>query len=350
MFEKQEIWDVKPNWLDGFGVYSDIIVASRIRLARNLKNFWFPHKASPDQLEEVLAQVSDAVEDTRRFTGLSFWWIEEFSELERQLLLERKLISPEFVRKSEFTALALGEKGRVSVMVNEEDHLRIQFLDAGIQLDMLWDQIQNIERLLGQKLNYAFSNDFGYLTCCPTNTGTGLRGSILLHLPALEYAGQLESVFNEEKSFDLSIRGYYGEGSEVVGSMYQISNKLTLGLTELNLLDGLLKIAMKIVDKELKVRREFMENRSIGIQDKIFRSLGILERAKLISSSEFMQHYSNLMLGIDLGFLPDINRQDLQNLFLWTQPAHLQLRQGKELNALERDVLRAEMIKSELRL
>ncbi|HDL18027.1 MAG TPA: ATP--guanido phosphotransferase [Bacteroidetes bacterium] len=350
MFEKQKLWDVRPKWLDGFGVYSDIVVAGRIRLARNLKNFGFPHKASQDQLEKILTQVADAVEETRKFTGLSFWWIEEFSELERQLLLERKVISPEFARKTERTALALGEWGRLSVMVNEEDHLRIQLLDTGIQLDVLWDQIQNIERLLAQKLIFSFSDDFGYLTCCPTNTGTGLRGSILLHLPALEHTGQLKSVFNEEKSFDLSIRGYFGEGSEVVGSMYQISNKLTLGLTEFNLLDGLLKIALKIVDKELKVRREFMENRNIGIQDKIFRSLGILERARLISSSEFMQHYSNLLLGIDLGYLPEINRLDLQNLFLWTQPAHLQWREGKELHALERDVMRAEIIKSELRL
>ena len=344
-----QIGEQPVPWLDE-GPHSDVVIASRIRLARNLENQPFPNHASSDSLQEIVLQVEWAVRNAGVVPEGRFVRSGELSPGDRQLLLERRLISPEFARGVRESAVAVSEDFRFSVMVNEEDHLRIQILDAGLNLELLWEEIQAQERLLGQELPFAFSGEFGYLTACPTNTGTGMRVSVLMHLPALDATEGLQEALSQMSPSGLSVRGFYGEGSDVVGSIYQISNKLTLGWTELRLLEDLLKIAREVVDKEEKARRKLLEDRSIEIEDRVFRSLGILERARILSSREFIEHYSNLMLGIHIGLITDLDPAALRELLLWVQPAHLQWRWGKEMPAADRDAYRAEFVRSKLGL
>ena len=350
MLINREFWDNEPPWLNVGGVHSDITISSRIRLARNLQGYPFPQKASEEKLNEVLVQIQEIVENTAHFTEFQFCKMQQLSKNECQLLMERRLISPEFAKRSRNRAVLFDKLGRSSIMVNEEDHFRLQLLDSGIKLEFLWGLIHDLEQKFEEKLGFSFSKDFGYLTSCPTNTGTGLRISVLMHLPALELEGKLDSIFYASDVFELEVRGFYGEKSDVVGSIYQISNKLTLGWTELKLLEDILKIALQIVDKEQEARKKIFETRNIEIEDKVFRTLGIIERARMLSSYELIEHYSNLIVGIDSGLIIDIEKQELQNILLWAQPAHLQLQYGEDLSEIERDVIRADMVRTRLRL
>ena len=345
MFDDQIIWDKKPAWLSNLGDQSEIALASRIRLARNLKGLPFPKNASQNKLDEVIIQVRDIIGEMENFT---FWPVHRFNDQQRLLLQEKRLISPEFAKKSDFAAVGLDASGLTSIIVNEEDHVRLQAIDSGLNINFLWEQVNSIDQVFDQTLGFSFSEELGYLTSSPTNTGTGLRISLLLHLPALEFEGSLESVFKRSYSFDLGVRGFFGDGIDVVGSIYQISNRLTLGLTEFSLLDDFLKIGSGIVDKEHKARQKLLENHGIEVEDKVFRSLGILKHAKLLSAFEFIEHYSNILLGINIGLITEIDKQELHDLLLWTQPAHLKLRFGKEFNTIEADVVRAEMVKTRL--
>ncbi len=349
MFRLQQIWEQPVPWLSD-GPHSDVVLASRIRLARNLENLPFPHHAPNENLDEVIAKVCDAVRISSVVPEENFIEDGELSSADRQLLLERRLISPEFAQRARRAAVVFDETGRTSIMVNEEDHLRLQILDAGLNLEFLYEQIQEVDRALGQILEFAFSQEFGYLTSCPTNTGTGLRVSVLMHLPALDATEGLKAALGQSSPSGLTIRGFYGEGSDVVGNIYQISNKLTLGWTELRLLEDLLKIAREIVDKEEKARLKLLEERSVEIEDRVFRSLGILERARILSSREFIEHYSNIMLGIHIGLITEIDPADLKELLLYVQPAHLQWQWGKEMPAADRDVYRAEFVRTRLGL
>ena len=344
-----QIWEQPVCWLQD-GPHSDVVIASRIRLARNLENIPFPNHAEPESLEKVVSRVREAVAHAGVFPEDQIFLSENLTPFDRQVLLERRLISPEFAQNNRETAVAVDDTARFSVMVNEEDHLRLQILDAGLDLELLWEKLRDLESALNRELNFAFSEEFGYLTACPTNTGTGMRVSVLMHLPALDATEGLKNALSQVSPSGLSVRGFYGEGSDVVGNIYQISNKLTLGWTELRLLEDLLKIAREIVDKEEKARQQLLEDHSIEIEDRIYRSLGILERARILSSREFIEHYSNLMLGIHIGLITEIDPADLRELLLWVQPAHLQAQWGKEMPAAERDVYRAEFVRQRLGL
>jgi len=351
MSDINEIWEMPVPWLSGQGIHSDVALAGRMRLARNLENYPFPHHASEDKLEEIVTRIQDVITSQTVLPEATFIPLQRLSLSERQMLLERRLISPEFAQRSSHGAVVLDRQCRISLMVNEEDHIRLQALDAGMNLDLLWEQVHRVDMDLGKVLDYAFSEEFGSLTSCPTNTGTGLRISILMYLPALALdEGNLGAIFHQANPAGLTVRGFYGEGSDVVGNIYQISNKLTLGWTEFRLLEDLLKIASQIVDKEQDARRKLMENRHIDVEDKIFRSLGLLERARKLSSREFIEQYANLMLGILIGLITEIEPQALHELILWVQPAHLQWQYGKDLSPVERDVYRAEMVRTKLGL
>lgn len=347
MFDDQITWEQKPAWLNNLGVHSEIALASRIRLARNVKGVPFPQNAPESKLDEIVIQVQDIFEEMDQFT---FWPIHRFSNQQRLLLQEKRLISPEFAKQSDHAALAFDSTGLTSIAVNEEDHIRLQVLDGGFNLEFLWGHINDVDQIFDRSLEYSFSDQLGYLTSSPTNTGTGLRISLLLHLPALELEGRLESIFEESNFFELNVCGFYGQGNDLFGSIYQISNRLTLGLTEFSLLDDFLKIGSEIVDKEQEARQRLLENRGIEVEDKVFRSLGILKHAKLLNTFEFIEHYSNLLLGINIGLIAEIDKQELHDLLLWTQPAHLQWRYGKELNSTEQDAVRAEVVKARLRI
>jgi protein arginine kinase len=350
MYELDEIWDILPVWLKGESTYSDVIISSRIRLARNLDNFPFPTNATDKKLSDIVNEIQNIVEANEFFSTMQFWRLSELSQPERQMLVERRLISPELSQKPDFGAAMFDSQNSISLMINEQDHFRLQIIDSGIELEYLWEKIHKIEQLFDEALHFSFSEDLGFLTSCPTNTGTGLRVSIVFNLPVLAFEGNLETVYDNPNLLKLTIKNYFGEENDIIGSIYQISNQLTLGWTEHKLLDAFLKIALQIVDKEQAARYKLLENRNVQIEDKVFRSLGVIERAKMISSVEFIEHYSNLKLGIELGLINKIEKHDLHELILWVQPAHLQWRFGKELNSLERELIRAEMIRTKLGL
>jgi|Deesub1362B_J571_1020462.scaffolds.fasta_scaffold01930_1 protein arginine kinase len=343
----EHFWEQPVPWIEE-GPESDVVLASRVRLARNLNGYPFPHHARAEKMDEVVTKLEEAVLSLQVVPGENFVRNRNLSAEDRQLLLERRLISPEFAQSTDHRAVAFDKRGRFSLMVNEEDHIRMQIIDSGLDLELLWDELHDTDVRLRQRLDVAYQFEFGYLTACPTNTGTGMRVSVLVHLPALDATGRIKEVLSQQPPSGIAVRGFYGEGSDVVGNIFQISNRLTLGWTEYRLLEDLLKIAQEIVDKEREARAELLEKRPIDVEDRIFRSLGILERARKISSREFIEHFSNLMLGIHIGIIQDIDEGTLRRLLVWVQPAHLQLHLGKEMPAADRDIYRAEFVRAQL--
>ncbi len=337
-----------PPWLDCNAPDSDVVLSSRVRLARNLENVPFPNHARPEVLEEVLNQVEKVYSGVEFLKEAVFFDMGQLSIAEQHILAERRIISPEFVEKSIPEGLILGESGRFSIMINEEDHLRLQALDSGFQPEKLWEFAELIDRQMSTVVNYAFSDEFGFLTACPTNTGTGLRVSLFVQLPALSITGRLEDILKKKPPSGLVIRGFYGEGSDVIGDIYQISNQFTLGWTEWRILEDLEEIAGEIIAKERLARLEITEKDRVHLENRVFRALGVIERAKIISSLEFIELFASLKLGILTGLLPEINHQALNDLLVQTQPAHIQRMAGKPLSPLERDIFRADFVRKNL--
>jgi protein arginine kinase len=270
-------------------------------------------------------------------------------EIDRQLLVERHLISKQHASVDGSRGVAIGENESISIMVNEEDHLRIQVLRSGLQLEEAWEQINAIDDKLESKLDFAFHPRFGYLTACPTNVGTGIRVSVMLHLPALKLTGEIEKVFRAAKDMRLAVRGLYGEGTEATGDFYQISNQTTLGKTEDDIIsDFKTTVIPKIIDYEHHARRTLLNDRTTALDDKVCRALGLLRSARLLASEEVLFLLSHLRMGINLGRIKDIDIRTINELFLLTQPAHLQKIQGKKLEGDLRRAARADYIRSRL--
>ena len=337
-----------PPWLKVDAEQADVVLSSRVRLARNLGNIPFPNRVQDETLEEVLSQVERVFSEKTAPSEATFFEMAGLSNAEHHILAERRLISPEFIMKKIPTGLVLEPDGLVSIMVNEEDHLRLQVLDAGFRLEPLFKRAEALDRALGASLEFAYSEEFGYLTACPTNAGTGLRVSLFVHLPALATVNRLEEVLGTKPPSGLAVRGFYGEGSDVVGQIYQISNQLTLGWTEWRILEDLRRTAETIVQKERAAREELLEEDKIPLENRVFRALGILQKARIVSSLEFIEHYSSLRLGILTGLLSEINLQVLNNLLVLTQPAHIQQIAGRSMSPLERDIFRADLIRERL--
>jgi protein arginine kinase len=270
-------------------------------------------------------------------------------EIDRQLLVERHLISKPHATAEGARGVAVGENETTSIMINEEDHLRIQVLRSGLQLEEAWEQINKIDDVLESKLDYCFHSRFGYLTACPTNVGTGIRVSVMLHLPALKLTGEIEKVFRAAKDLRLAVRGLYGEGTEATGDFYQISNQTTLGKSEDEIISDFKHLVIpKIIDYEHHARRTLLNDRTIALDDKVFRALGTLRFARLITSEDTLAFLSHLRLGVNLGRIKDIDVRTINELFLLTQPAHLQKLQGKRLDGDIRRQARAEYIRARL--
>ncbi|GBD94380.1 putative ATP:guanido phosphotransferase [bacterium BMS3Abin05] len=337
-----------PPWLNCKAPDSDVVLSCRVRLARNLRDTPFPNRAANTVLQQIFRQVETAYSSVDFLENALFLDMGDLSNTEHQILAERHVISPEFVMKKIPTGLVLDETDRLSLMVNEEDHLRIQALESGFRLEELWDRAEQIDRQLGSVLEYAFSEELGFLTACPTNTGTGLRVSFFVHLPALAMMERLDSVLRNKPPSGLSVRGFYGEGSDVVGHLYQISNQFTLGWTEWRILEDIEETAVEIIEQERAARQELLEEDRIHLENRVFRSIGILERAKIMSSYEFIEHFSTLKLGILTGLLPKIDHQTLNDLLVQTQPEHIQKIAGRGMKPLERDIFRMEFIRSRL--
>jgi protein arginine kinase len=335
------------EWLRGTGPESDIVMCSRIRLARNLNDFPFINRASRLERAEIesvvrgsLIRVTDA--------DLSFLDVNNLSKLDRLFLVERQLISRELDNAEGPRGVAIAPHENVSIMINEEDHLRIQVMLSGLSLQDVWDRITKIDDQLEEKLSYAFSSQLGYLTACPTNVGTGIRVGVMLHLPALVQTKQIDKVFRALQKINLAVRGLYGEGTQAFGDFYQISNQQTLGKSEQELIRNLSEVVPQIIEYERKARQQLVNERRQHLHDQVSRAYGVLKTAHTISSEETMHLLSSVRMGINLGLIDDLEIPTVNELFIHTQPAHLQKIQGAPLEVDERNVARASYLRSRL--
>jgi protein arginine kinase len=324
-----------------------IVLMTRIRLARNLANTAFPGWAKPAQREAALETCRTAVAATAPMKrGLNVA-ISELSELEKQILVERHLISRELSATKTGTGVVISRDQMFSVMINEEDHLRIQILRAGFQLKKAWNAIDDLDTALEDQLDYAFSPTLGYLTACPTNLGTAMRASAKIHLPALVIASQMEKVVRAVNQLGMVVRGLFGEGSDASGSIFQISNQTTLGESEEEIIKRLGSVLNSIIEHELNARDKLLEADAGKLFDKIGRAYGILQNCHMLSSGEAMNLLSLIRLGIDLGVYPETNRPVVDRLFIEAQPGHLQHAQKGKFDPAQRDLLRATCLRAE---
>lgn len=324
---------------------TNAVISSRIRLARNLKDYPFPCRMDSTQRKEVLEKIKEAVESLSM--GLMFVKMEDLSEFEIISMVERHLISPDFASSIDGRALAVTEDESISIMINEEDHLRIQVIKKGNSLKEAYAIADQIDTELDKLLNFAYDKKLGYLTQCPTNLGTGMRASVMMHLCALTESRTVQRIASNLTKLGFVIRGTYGEGTEFTGSLYQISNQITLGISEQSALDNLLSICEQLENSEHSTRAKLME--SMEYQDRISRSMGILLTARLISHAEAMKLLSNVRMGISEGVIDDVDTDTVDRLMINIQPASLMRAEGKKLSPQERDCARAQMIKSALR-
>ncbi len=336
------------EWLKGEGPYSHIVISTRIRLARNVKTIPFPSRANKKSLQEVLDRVEAASQQDEFFKSSAMLRMADLDNVDRQFLVERHLMSYEHASNPEGKALLVCPEEILSIMVNEEDHLRIQVLQSGLNLDESWKIIDRVDNNLSRHLDYAFSSQWGYLTACPTNTGTAMRGSVMLHLPALVMTKQISKVLNAITKLSFSARGFYGEGTQARGNFYQISNQVSLGNGETDILQNINGLIRQVIEQEEQARQALILQNKAVLEDKVFRSLGLLKNAYIMSSQETIELLSMVRLGIDLGIVKDVSRAVVNELFITTQPAHLQKIEGKKLTAAARDTKRASLIRQKL--
>ncbi len=326
---------------------SDVVISTRIRFARNLREYPFPCRLSDEKKRRVASIVKEAVLEGNSAIAHRFRYIQmsELTQEEAVSLVERHLVSPEFISDRQGRGLLLLDDESVSIMINEEDHVRIQVISQGMKLKEAYEMADKIDTLLDERLNFAFNEKLGYLTQCPTNIGTGMRASLMIHLPALQESGAMGKIASSLSKLGIVIRGLYGEGTDPCGAIYQLSNQVTLGITEEEAVKNLNDIAMQLVVQERNARKQLSEN--INVLDTIYRSYGILTYAKLISNSECMKLLSNVRFGVEMGCF-EIDYDTLNQLLTEVQPATLMKNIGKKLSAGERDRIRAELVKTAL--
>ncbi|MDI6641108.1 MAG: protein arginine kinase [Elusimicrobiota bacterium] len=343
----------KISWVEKNGKSQDdsIVISSRIRLARNVADLPFPNRAGKDLQKEIFNRVICAIEDIPEFKNASVLELNDYDKIDRRLLMERHLISYDLARKFD------GEPGviftqdeKISIMVNEEDHLRIQIITPGLSVISSWRIISKIDNELDEQIEFAFNKKFGFLTACPTNVGTGLRVSCLMHLCALVATDEIEKLITGLEKVNISTRGFYGEGTKPLGDIFQVSNATTLGKTEEEFVNSFYKIVCKIVNYERDARKKIMQD---GIQynktlDKIYRAYGILSYSRSIDSNEAISHLTKLRFGSDLKLKLSVDGTELDQLIFIIQPGHLQEILGKEISPEERDIVRAQLIRERL--
>jgi protein arginine kinase len=337
------------EWLRGNGPMSEVVISSRIRLARNVSGYPFLTKCSRQQRQSLEQKIRDTILAARLAPNTFYVDLDSAPDIDRQLLVERHLISRPHREAEGARGVAIGENETLAIMVNEEDHLRIQVLRSGLQLEEAWDQINEVDDQLESALDFVFDPRFGYLTACPTNVGTGIRVSVMLHLPALKLTSEIEKVFRAAKEMRLAVRGLYGEGTEATGDFYQISNQTTLGKNEHDIIDDFKQqVIPKIIDYEHNARRALLNDRTIALDDKVWRALGLLRSARLLEAEETLVALSHVRLGVNLNRVKEIDINKVNELFLLTQDAHLQRILGKKLDGDARRTARAEFIRQRL--
>ena len=331
------------------GPHNKIVLSSRVRLARNLRGMAFPGWAKKVERVKALEQIRPAVEALPQMSDAFSESMDNLSVLDKNILVERHLISREHAAKNAGSGLVLNREESLCVMINEEDHLRMQALRPGLQLKQAWHAIDQVDSKLERKLTYAFNGDLGYLTACPTNLGTGIRVSAMLHLPGLVLAEQINQIIQAVNKLGLAVRGLYGEGTEALGNVFQVSNQMTLGESETEIVERLNKVLAQIIEHEENARNMLLEKKPKSVYNHIGRAYGTLANAHIISSKETMNLLSLMRLGVDLELFPEVERWLVDELFIITQPAHLQRRFSEKLSAEERDLLRADMLRERLR-
>ncbi|WP_207952385.1 protein arginine kinase [Paenibacillus turpanensis] len=336
--------------MKGEGPESDIVISSRIRIARNLCTHPFPMLATNQQSLEVLDQVKEMYNESElnNIGQFELLVLNELSELEKRVLVEKHLISPGLANESRNGAVLLSENESLSIMVNEEDHFRIQCLYPGFQLGTTWEMANRVDDIFEHHLDYAFDEKKGYLTSCPTNVGTGIRASVMMHLPALVLTQQMNRILTAITQVGLAVRGIYGEGSEATGNIFQVSNQITLGQSEQEIIDNLHSVAKQIIDHERAAREKLMQDSKTRIIDRVKRSYGILKHAAIMDSKEAAQRLSDIRLGIDLSIINDVNTNTMNELMVMTQPGFLQQHFKTKLSPDDRDLCRAQLIREKL--
>ena len=349
MMQFKTILKNPAEWMMSSGPNGDIVISSRIRLARNLKKLSFPGWAVKEDRSQVLNEVKPVVESLSEMKNAFSSDLTELTAVKKQVLVERHLISRELAAKAIGSAAVMNRKQTLCVMVNEEDHLRMQSIKAGLSLSEAFKMIDKVDSKIEVGLDYAFDNKYGYLTACPTNLGTGMRASSMLHLPGLVLSDQINKVIQAVNKIGLAVRGLYGEGTEALGNLFQVSNQHTLGESEEEIIARLEKVIKQIIEHEENAREKLYDEDKTTLNDKIGRSYAILRYAHIISTKEALDLLSMLRLGVDLGYFSDDLRSLIDVLFMEIQPAHLQVYANRKLNVEERDCLRAEIMRDRLK-
>ncbi len=336
------------EWLKGQGPESDIVVSTRVRLARNIKAWPFTLRSSPQQREELLLAVFEALKSIHLEKSVVQLRLNEVPEVYRDVLVERHLISRELASSEGPRAVVFGRGEMLSIMVNEEDHLRLQWIKSGLDVDRAFRALAKVDQALERRLPYAVSPKYGYLTACPTNVGTGIRVSVMVHLPALTLKEHVQKVFKAAEKMNHAIRGLYGEGTRAFGDFYQVSNQATLGRSEEEIVESVKAILPKILEYERRMRGQIFSDERPMVEDRVFRALATLKNARMLNVQEMMSHLSLVRLGISLGIINDVTLATVNEIFILGQPSHLQREEGREMTPAERDAKRAELVRTRL--
>lgn len=343
-----DVFNNQGEWLRAEGPLHHIVISSRVRLARNLRDIPFIPRMEEEERNAVIHLVRDAFAAAPAARGLSYLPIDDMGRLDRALLHERHLISREQMEGNGARGLAVDADEALSVMLNEEDHLRLQSIRSGLQIQEAYAAVDRLDDELAATLDYAYDGELGYLTACPTNVGTGMRVSVMTHLPALVMTGHIEKAFRAVHDLRLAVRGFYGEGTEALGEFYQISNQITLGRAEGEILGDLQAVIDSLVSYETKARQRLLSKDHALLEDRVCRAYAILRSARMMTTEEAMTHLSSLRLGVHLALLPDLDIATLNRLCLFVQPAHLQRMEGRQGGAEERDFARARYLRRTL--
>lgn len=347
-FSLDQLVHQSGEWLKGSGPDSDVVISSRVRLARNLSRFAFLTVAPPSVRSEIEAYIRDKITHLPLPKKIHYFQLAGLTPLDRTLLVERHLISREHGNGNGDRAAAITSDECVSIMVNEEDHLRMQVIRSGFQIDSAWDELSSFDNEIESVLHYAFHPKFGYVTCCPTNIGTGLRASVMLHLPALVFSKQVDRILQSMARMNYNIRGFFGEGTSPLGDFFQVSNQASLGRSETEIIDEMRRVIPEVLKVERQLREKLLKEQRERLEDKVWRAFGILTSARTISSEETMELLSALRLGINLGLINGVTIDRINEIFIYSQPSHLQKLHGRELNPAQRDIVRAQLIRQKL--
>ena len=338
-----------PIWHSAHGPHEDVVVSTRIRLARNVEGFYFPSRLKGSDRRRLIKSVEVATNGQSCFKQCGLFQSANLDAVELQLLLERHLISREFSSEKGERAVLLSPDESLSLMLMEEDHVRLQVFEAGLNLKEAWKKASLADDQLQKKIRFSFDPKIGYLTACPTNVGTGLRASCMLHIPCLVITKQIQKVLQALTKLNLAVRGMFGEGSQALGNFFQFSNQVTLGQAEGEVIDNLLSVIEQVVSHEREAMGQLQRAKTLELQDQVWRAAGLLKSARVISSSEAISLLSMIRLGMNLKFFgKNLDHAQLNKLFLSIQPGHLQKTRGRELSISERDSYRAEFIRKQL--